>query len=129
MTFRIRHLLRPRARSFAAAFCLLAASMQLVLPVLHGSHSDHFGPVHAVDPASGALRSAADPGGDPASTHEASTCLQCRLVSQFGSLSVATTSCGVPDLRASRVHDVPVEFSHTETAAGEAPPRAPPLSA
>ncbi|MFN2377575.1 MAG: hypothetical protein ABR538_13630 [Candidatus Binatia bacterium] len=129
MPFGIRNLLHHRVRPLAAAFCLVVASLQLVLPVLHGAHGEHLASNAVLDSGSGSLRVPALPTSDAASTHEGAMCLQCRLVSQSGSPTVTTTSTGIPDLRESRVHEVPVDISITESAAADAPPRAPPLAA
>jgi len=117
--------LSKQLRGVSAAACLLAVSMQVTLPVLHGAHIDL--PSYAAS-ATDTVRSP-DTGAHEHADHEAATCAQCRIVSQLKTLTPPASLLHVPSVSEAWIADALSGPFRSRATLDSAAPRAPPVPA
>lgn len=120
----LRKLIPQRLRQAPAALCLLAMAMQVSLPALHEAHHLAF---HAAGAEAAVSLHAVADHGDPGSSHDRTSCPQCRLVSHLKTLSPLAKLAVMPTLRASWLVRDARQGAASESARESGAPRAPPL--
>ena len=113
------------SRRLQAALCLLAVTMQVSAPVLHTPHATILHPELFAKGSAGALLAAHEHDRNE-TRHDASTCSQCRLVSQLGSLVPLSVVAAAPAVDSNRLDTAPARRLASCAARDSGGPRAPP---
>ena len=119
-------LLVAARRQIPRAFFALALTMQVVAPALHAGH-DADRSVAMATASAGSVFEASPISHPEDAAHDAAGCLQCRLVSQLGSL-FPPSGVGIPVCRGAGVLDPPpVSTLASVLVLERGAPRAPPV--